>query len=63
MAYSTKIYIVQKVCGEVIGAKTAFEPAHALAKANAPARILFAVADKTSETNVVGHSSDHAVCK
>lgn len=63
MAYSTKVYIVQKEGGEVIGAKTAFEPAHALAKANAPARVLFSVADKSLDENVVGHSSDHAVCK
>lgn len=63
MAYETKVYIVQKADGEVIGAKTAFQPAHTMAKANAPSRVLFSMADKSLKKNVVGHSSDQSDCK
>ncbi|QXN72635.1 hypothetical protein RCZAHN_26 [Rhodobacter phage RcZahn] len=63
MAYSTKVYIVQRGDGTVIAAKLSFEAAHKMAKANAPAKVLFAVADKSTDLNVVGHASDHAVCK
>lgn len=63
MAYTTKVYLVQKGDGEVIGAKLSFDAAHRLAKANAPAIVLFSVADKTPDPNVVGHASDQAVCK
>lgn len=59
--YSTKVYIVQRRSGEVIAAKTAFLPAHAIAKANAPARVLFSIADKSQELNVSDH--DNSDCK
>lgn len=61
--YSTKIYIVQLASGEVIAAKTAFMPAHEIAKAHAPAQVLFSVADKSSDLNVVGHATDNPECK
>ena len=60
--YSTKIYIVQKADGEVVGAKTAFTPAHILARKHAPAKVLFSVADKTDKENVVGHASNQTNC-
>lgn len=60
--FSTKVYIVQRASGEVIGAKTAFGPAQAMAKQNAPARVLFALADKTNDRNVVEHEADHRPC-
>ena len=63
MAYTTKIYIVQKADGSVIGAKLSFEAAHQMAKANAPAQVLFSKADKTLEHNVVGHANDQANCR
>lgn len=63
MAYSTKVYIVQKGDGTVIAAKLSFDAAHQMAKTHAPARVLFSVADKSLEPNVVGHASDQAVCK
>lgn len=56
--FSTKIYIVQKANGDVLAAKTAFGPAHAIAKKNAPARILFAIADKGDTLNVVDYDPD-----
>lgn len=61
--YSTKIYIVQRATGEVIAAKTAFLPAHSLAKENAPAKVLFARADKGTALNVSDHESDDPCCK
>lgn len=55
--FSTKVYIVQKYerggrPGEVIAAKLTFAAAHELAKKHAPAKVVFAVADKTSDVNV-----------
>ena len=61
--YSTKVYIVQKASGEVIAAKTAFAPAHAIAKAHAPAKVLFSVADKTFVLNVSEHDLEKFPCK
>jgi hypothetical protein len=58
--YRTKIYVVQRATGEVIAAKTAFDPAHQIAKAEAPCRILFAVADKTVSINVTDYDPDQA---
>lgn len=57
MSFSTKVYVVQQYDrdgrpGEVIGVKTAFGPAHTLAKAHAPAKVLYAMADKTDLPNI-----------
>lgn len=60
--YQTKVYIVQKATGEVLAAKTSFGPAHTLAKIHAPARVLFAVADKGLGLNVMEHEADQPEC-
>ncbi|MBY0560010.1 hypothetical protein [Hyphomicrobium sp.] len=58
--YVTKVYIVQKfdrdgTPREVIAAKLTFSSAHQLAKDNAPAKVIFAIADKTLQVNVPAH--------
>jgi hypothetical protein len=58
--FRAKTYIVQKASGEVIAAKTAYGPAHTVAKENAPARILFAIADKSGALNVSDYDPDQA---
>jgi len=55
--YTSKVYIVQKYDrggnpGEVIAVKLTFAAAHICAKDNAPARVVFAIADKSSHRNV-----------
>jgi hypothetical protein len=50
--YTTKVFIVQRATGEVIGAKLNFQAAHALAKKEAPCRVIFAIADKDDRSNV-----------
>lgn len=55
--YVAKVYIVQKYDregkpGEIIAAKLTFAAAHAVAKDNAPAKVVFALADKSSLRNV-----------
>ena len=60
--YVTKVYVVQKADGEVIAVKLTHSSAHAVAKRHAPARVHFAVADKTEELNVerqVSHPLRH----
>jgi surfactin synthase thioesterase subunit len=57
MAYEVKTYVVQKadvdgVLGEVLAVKLTYEAAHRIAKQHAPAKVHFAVADKTPERNV-----------
>ncbi|QIG76987.1 hypothetical protein EVC30_159 [Rhizobium phage RHph_Y1_11] len=52
MAYETKIYLAQKYDragnpGAIVGVKLTFAAAHAIAKANAPAKVLLGLADKT----------------
>lgn len=59
-SFKVKVYIVQKASGEVIAAKLTFIDAHQIAKAHAPARVLFAVADKTQALNVTAHSADQS---
>jgi hypothetical protein len=56
--YETKVFIVQRASGEVIAAKLRFADAHDIAKRNAPARVLFALADKTLQLNVMAHEAD-----
>lgn len=56
-AYTSKIYIVQKYDrqgqpGEVIAAKLTFAAAHAIAKEFAPAKVVFAIADKDVKPNI-----------
>lgn len=55
--YKSKVYIVQKFDragnpGEIIAAKLTFDSAHLIAKEHAPAKVVFAVADKTANLNV-----------
>ncbi|CAA2141474.1 hypothetical protein [Hyphomicrobium sp. ghe19] len=55
--YQTKVYIVQKYDrdgspGEIIAVKLTFASAHQLAKSNAPAKVVFAIADKSVFRNV-----------
>lgn len=55
--YTSKVYIVQQYDrggnpGEIIAVKLTFGAAHAVAKANAPARVVFAIADKSVFRNV-----------
>jgi hypothetical protein len=50
--YVTKVYIVQKHDRdgnphEVIAVKLTFASAHAIAKVNAPAKVIFGIADKS----------------
>lgn len=61
--YTCKVYIVQRADGTVVGAKLAFEIAHQLAKAHAPAKILFSIADKSLQPNVMEHAVDQSNCK
>lgn len=58
MAYQTKTYVVQKMTrdgndGPVIAVKLTFQTAHDLAKTHAPARVVFAIADKSDDLNAV----------
>lgn len=62
MAYEVKCYVVQKAnadggLGQVLAVKLTHAQAHAIAKAHAPARVHFVVADKTEALNV-----DPATC-
>lgn len=61
-SFRTKVYIVQRANGDVIAAKLTFIDAHQIAKAHAPARVLFAIADKTQTLNVTAHSADQRKC-
>lgn len=58
--YVAKVFIVQKATGEVLAAKLTFSAAHTIAKANAPARVLFALADKEGELNVTDYDTSHS---
>jgi hypothetical protein len=42
--WKTKVYIIQKADGKVVGAKLTFSAAHQIALDEAPARVLFAIA-------------------
>ena len=53
--YVVQLYDRQGNPGEVIAAKLTFSTAHTIAKANAPARVLYAEADKTETLNVSDH--------
>jgi hypothetical protein len=46
-----KVYLVQQPDGAVIAAKLRYQDAHAIAKAEAPCRVLFLMADKTTRLN------------
>ena len=58
MAFDVKVYVVQRFDrdgreGPVLAVKLTREAAHAVAKANAPAKVIFALADKGARLNVV----------
>ncbi len=60
--YQTKVYVVQKagpngVLGDVIAVKLTHGAAHAIAKAHAPCKVHFAIADKSDEVNVAPQES------
>lgn len=57
--FTPKIFIVQRASGDVIAAKLTYLAAHTIAKANAPAKILFTRADKTLELNVTDYDPGH----
>lgn len=60
-SFCVKTYIVQKSSGEVIAVKLKFLDAHQIAKEHAPAKVLFAAADKTLDLNVSEHFVDQSV--
>ena len=65
MAYEVKTYVVQKVdaedrLGAVIAVKLTWAAAHAIAKRKAPAKVIFAVADKDETPNVVQNGARYA---
>ena len=62
MAYDVKVYVVQQFDragspGEVLAVKLTRQAAHQVALDNAPAKIIFALADKSSFPNVVQDTS------
>ena len=62
MAYDVKVYVVQQFDragnpGEVLAVKLTRQAAHQVALDNAPAKIVFALADKSSFPNVVQDTS------
>lgn len=55
--YQTKVYVVQKadrdgVLGAVLAVKLTHKAAHTVAKAFAPAKVHFALADKSDQPNM-----------
>jgi hypothetical protein len=60
--YTVKVYVVQKAdragnLGPVLAVKLTHAAAHALAKQHAPAKVIFAVADKTQDLNASDYIS------
>lgn len=67
MSFSPKVYIVQKFSREgepreVLAVKLTFSAAHDVAKAFAPAKVLFGLADKGLELNVSDHTEHRPEC-
>ena len=65
VAFETKVYVVQKFDrednpGEVLAVKLTRQAAHQVALENAPAKLIFAVADKSSFPNVVQGTSQQS---
>ena len=65
MAFEVKSYVVQKVDAEgrhgpVLAVKLTWAAAHAIAKRYAPAKVIFAVADKHESPNVVQNGARYA---
>lgn len=58
MAFEAKVYVVQRPTGEIIAVKMAHGPAHAIAKAHAPAAVHFIIADKSPVLNGPGELPD-----
>lgn len=63
--FVVKVYVVQKadrqgkLYGDVLAVKLTHEAAHAVAKANAPAKVTCVLADKTPYLNGPEHASHH----
>lgn len=67
MSFTSKTFIVQKYDrkgnpGEVIGLKLTFKAAQELSKAHAPAKVIYAMADKTPHPNIPAQRPDQPVC-
>ena len=66
--WTTKTYVVQKadragnLLPEILGVKLTYSAAHAVAKANAPAKVLFAIADKDDVANPPVNIQAHPDC-
>jgi len=65
MAFEVKSYVVQKVDAEgrhgaVLAVKLTWAAAHAIAKRFAPAKVIFAIADKDETPNVVQNGARYA---
>jgi hypothetical protein len=64
MAFETKTYVVQKYDreghpGNVLAVKLTWAAAHAIAKKQAPSKVIFAVADKDEMLNVVQNGAHY----
>jgi hypothetical protein len=64
VAFETKVYVVQKFDregreGPVIAVKLTHATAHDIAKRNAPAKVIFAVADKDPSPNVMQNGAKY----
>lgn len=64
-SYRTKVYLVQRANGVVVGVKLTFAAAHALSRRPgvAPARVIYVEADKDEHPNVSAQPAAHAACK
>ena len=67
MAYEVKTYVVQKAdhegnLGALLAVKLTFGAAHAIALRHAPAKVHFAVAEKTEDLNL-DRVSDQRCCR
>ena len=64
-AYVCKVYVVQKadrdgrLVGDVLAVKLTHQTAHAIAKANAPAKVTCVIADKSEFMNGPEHVTLH----
>jgi hypothetical protein len=66
-SFTPKVFIVQQAdengkLGEILAVKLTFGAAHSIAKANAPAKVLFGMADKTEAPNPPGQYRDQGIC-
>ena len=69
MAYSCKVYVVQKadqdgnLTGPVVAVKLTHDDAHAIAKECAPAKVTCVLADKGPQANAVDQETYRKLCK